>query len=42
MKILDDLISSLNNNRDVIVSRPKSSAMYFGNLNSMKLPAYFF
>ena len=24
-----------------IVSRPKSSAMYFGNLNSMQLSAYF-
>jgi hypothetical protein len=29
------------NPRSQLVSRPKNSAMYSGNLNSMQLPAYF-
>jgi hypothetical protein len=28
------------NFEEMLVSRPKSSAMYFGNLNSMQQPAY--
>jgi ATP-binding cassette subfamily B protein len=37
------ILQSGQNSKDALflVSRPKNSAMYSGNLNSMQLPAYF-